>query len=291
MMQVSPRVLKTIKQIEITTRRMLNGSLVGDSRSALKGSGFEFDQIREYQQGDDVRFIDWRATARADKFLVKQYIEERNRTVLIAVDCSASSFYGSSELSRYERMAQVASVLALAADYGKDQTALMLFTDEVELFIPAGKGQSHVRVLIEALFTHSPRSRKTRLSAVFKRAAQLKRADTILIIISDFIDEGYDREIAVLAHRYDVVAIQCCEACEKVFPSCGFVTMCDSETGQEVCFDARRGQRAALNAFLCERDDKMQRLFRKLHIDSLQLSSDEEFWYTLITFFRRRMSY
>lgn len=291
MRYLSPTVLKTIKQIEITTRRMLNGSLVGDSRSALKGSGLEFDQIREYQQGDDVRFVDWRATARADKLLVKQYIEERNRTVLIAVDCSASSLYGSGALSRYDLMAQVASVLALAADYGKDQTALMLFTDEVELFIPAGKGHSHVRSIMEALFTHKARGVKTSLRAVFERAAQLKRSDTIFFLLSDFIDEAYDTEMAALARRYDIVAVQCRDARERTFPLCGFVAVKDSESGQEIIFDTRGKQGVLLNSFLRDRDVALKRLFKKLRIDSLELSSDEEFWRTLITFFRRRMSY
>lgn len=291
MRHISPTVLKTIKQLEITTRRMLNGSLVGDSRSALKGSGLEFDQIREYQQGDDVRFVDWRASARADKLLVKQYIEERNRTVLIAVDCSASSFYGSGELSRYELMAQVASVLALAADYGKDQTSLMLFTDEVELFIPAGKGHNHVRALMEALFTHKPRSKKTCLGAAIERAAELKRSDTIVCLLSDFIDESYDKGLAALARRHDVVAVCCRDSREKFFTSCGFVSVQDSESGQEVCFDTSSTQSDSLNTFLREREESAKSLFKKLHIDSLELSSDEDFWRTLITFFRRRMSY
>jgi len=288
---LSPTMLRTIKQLEITTRRMLNGSLVGDSRSALKGSGLEFDQIREYQQGDDVRFVDWRASARADKLLVKQYIEERNRTVLIAVDCSASSLYGSGEFSRYERMAQVASVLALAADYGKDQTALMLFTDEVEAFVPVGKGRTHVRALMEILFTHKPQSKKTCLGAALEQAAKLKRSDTIFCLLSDFIDESYDTELAVLARRYDLVAVHCRDAREKLFPSCGFVAVRDSESDQDVCFDTRGKQGAALNTFLRERDEEIKGLFKRLRIDSLEISSDEEFWRPLISFFRRRMSY
>jgi len=290
-MHVTPTLLKTIKQIEITTRRMLNGSLVGDSRSALKGSGLEFDQIREYQQGDDVRFVDWRASARADKLLVKQYIEERNRTVLIAVDCSASSLYGSTELLRYERMAQIASVIALAADYGKDQTALLLFTDEVEVFVPAGKGHNHVRRLMEELFTHKPRSVKTRLGSAIEHAAKLKRSDTIVFLISDFIDDSYEREMASLARRYDVVAVHCRDARERFFASCGFVTVRDSESGQEACFDTSGSQGVILNSFLSKRDEAVKSLFKKLRIDSLELSSDEDFWRPLITFFRRRMSY
>src|SRR5579862_8407903 len=143
---LSPEIIKKIRQIEIATRRLLTGSLVGDSRSAVKGEGFEFDQIRDYQMGDDVRAIDWNSSARMDKLLVKQYIQERNRTVILAVDVSASTLFSSDDALKSDIIAQLASVLALVADYGKDTVSLLLFSDEIELFIPAGRGRQHVRL-------------------------------------------------------------------------------------------------------------------------------------------------
>src|SRR5665647_3240289 len=145
---ISSEILKKIKQIEIYTQRLLTGSLVGDSRSAIKGQGLEFDQLREYQMGDDVRFIDWSSSARMDKLLVKQYIEERNRTVLLAVDVSASTFFSSDQELKNESMAQIASVLALVADYGKDHVGLILFSDEIEEFVPPSAGRMHVRLIM-----------------------------------------------------------------------------------------------------------------------------------------------
>lgn len=284
----SSDVARVIKQIEITTRRLLSGSLVGDSRSALKGSGLEFDQIREYQQGDDVRFVDWRATARAGKLLVKQYIEERNRTVLVAVDCSASLTFASGEMSKQELMAQVASVLALTADYGKDQVGLLLFTDEVECFIPPARGRHHVRAVMEALFSHKPLSKKTRLAAAVEKISQLKRSDVIVFLLSDFIDDACEKELALLAHRFEVVAVRCRDMRECAMPVCGLLPFCDSETGGKVLADTRD---AKFNSALIERDEAVKRLLRKLRIDSLDLSPSDDFWQDLITFFRRRMRY
>lgn len=288
MSHVSLDAEKIIKQIEITTRRLLSGSMVGDSRSAVKGSGLEFDQIRDYQQGDDVRFVDWRATARAGKLLVKQYIEERNRTVMIAVDCSASVAFSSSEKSKKDLLAYVASVLALVADYGKDQVGLVLFTDEVECFIPPGRGRHHVRALMEALFSHKSRSKKTRLAAAVEKLSQIKRSDMVVFLLSDFIDDTSDKELGLLAHRHEVVAVQCGDAREHSMPSCGLLTVRDSEGDEEALFDTRD---ARLNSLLVERGDMVKRQLRKVRIDALSLVPHDDFWRDLIAFFRRRMRY
>ena len=154
---VSKEVLKHIKRIEIHTKRLLRGSLVGQSSSAMKGSGFEFDQIREYQQGDDVRFIDWKSSARINKLMVRQYIEERSRSIILAVDVSASVFFGSAQHSKHEVMVELAAVIALVGDLAKDRVGLFLFSDKVELFIPPNSGQKHVRFILEKLFSYKPK--------------------------------------------------------------------------------------------------------------------------------------
>jgi len=145
---------RKIRQIEIYTRRLLTSSLVGDSRSAVRGSGFEFDQIREYRAGDDVRFIDWNASARINELLVKEFIEERSRTIILCVDVSLSSFFGSGTADKKQTMAEIASVLALVAGRGKDRIGLMLFSDTVELYVPPMRGLHHTHRLIEHLFCH-----------------------------------------------------------------------------------------------------------------------------------------
>ena len=139
---ISADVAKRIREIEIYTKRMVSGSLIGDTTSAYKGSGLDFDQLREYQQGDDVRFIDWHSSARADKLLVRQYIEERNRTIILAVDCSASTFFGSQQRLKYDYMAEIAAILALVGNYGKDKVGLLLFSDNIELYIPPRRNRT-----------------------------------------------------------------------------------------------------------------------------------------------------
>ena len=153
-MKLSPDVVKKIKHIEICTRRLLSGSFIGENSSAIKGSGLEFDQLREYQQGDDVRFIDWNSSARMNKLLIKQYVEQRSRTIVIAVDVSASANFGTAKENKRDVMAQIGATLSLVAGYAKDNIALLLFTDQVELFIPPGKGRNHMHHIVEQLLVH-----------------------------------------------------------------------------------------------------------------------------------------
>ncbi len=224
---ISQETLKKIKQIEIHTRRLLNGSRVGDTRSKTRGSGFEFDQIREYQTGDDVRFIDWKSSARMNKLLVKQYIEERSRCVMIALDGSASGMFTSAAQTKYNLMSEVAAVLALVAEYGNDSSSLVLFADAVQQFIPPNKGRNHVHTLMQHIFEHkmiansgaakfrtpdkiqvdSTRGEsfdrirtggapsetklslgKTTFRLPLEHIARLRRKDALVVLISDFID-------------------------------------------------------------------------------------------------------
>lgn len=285
---VSNDVLKKIKHIEIYTKRLLSGAMVGDSRSAVKGSGLEFDQIREYQFGDDVRFIDWNASSRMNKVLVKQYIEERNRTILLAVDISASNFFSSSAQLKHDFIAEIASVLALVADYGKDNVGLILFSDQVEAFVPVGTGRNHVRLIMEKLFTQTASHKKTDLNAPLEYAAKIKRKDALLVLISDFIAEKFEKNLALVAAMYDVVAIECVDKNEQQLPNVGFLEIQDSETGNRYMVDTRA---AALNHYLAQRGIEQARLFKKCGIDSIELVNNKPFAGDLIRFFRRRMRY
>jgi uncharacterized protein (DUF58 family) len=288
---ISSQALKKIKQLEITTRRLLSGTLAGDSRSAVKGSGLEFDQIREYQLGDDVRFIDWQSSARMNKLLVKQYIEERNRTILLAVDISGSVSYGSGDDVKRDVLAQIAGIITLVADYGKDNVGLVLFSDFIELCIPPAKGRQHARKILEALFTYVPSRKETDLDKALSFLAQLKRKDTLLFLISDFIVGNFEKRLAGLAKRYETVAIRCLDKNEKKFPAVGFLTLQDYETSQMVMLDARRTGAWDINLFLEERRLEQDGIFKKYGVDLLTLENNEHFMGDLIRFFRRRMRY
>ena len=290
-MPLSQDIKRKIKQIEIHTKRLLNGALIGDSRSALKGTGFEFDQIREYQMGDDVRFIDWKATARSNKFLVKEYMEERSRVIVLAVDISGSSFFSSTDELKHDLMAQIASVLALVADYGNDYVGLLLFSDIVELFIPPRRGKFHTHAIMQSLFGYKPTHTGTDFMSVLKRLAQLKRNDVVVFLISDFIGPYVTSYWSIIAKKYDVIAIRCLDKNELAFPAVGFITVEDIETGQQITMDMRRRNEKKIASFLTARTQKQDKIFKKYGIDVLNIASNRPFVGDLIRFFRQRMRY
>ena len=316
---LSQETLKKIRLIEIETKRLLSGSFVGDYSSAKKGSGFEFDQIRDYQLGDDVRFIDWKSSARSNKLLVKQYIEERNRTVILAVDISASGFYstarqlqtgrlaggqlkngklsdGQAGKLKIDILAEVAAVLALVADYGKDKASLILFTDEIEVFIPAASGKKHIHTIMEQLFSYKPKSKKTDINCVFDLLAKVARKDAMVFILSDFITDIPEKKLSLVSRLYDLVAIRCLDKNENSFEGIGFVNIEDIETGESFLLDTRsfggksRGLKK-LNNFLGTRVHQQGNVFKKFGVDLLDISADKPFVGEMILFFRRRMIY
>jgi len=288
---LSEDVIKKIRQIEITTKRLLSGSFVGDYSSAKKGSGFEFDQIRDYQQGDDVRFIDWKSSARSNKLLVKQFIEERNRAVILAVDLSGSSFYSSDQKLKFDVLSEIAAVLALVANYGKDQAALLLFTDEVEVFIPPARGRRHIHKIMEKLFSHKPKNKRTNIDGVLDRLARLRRRDSIVFLMSDFIGTFDEKKMHIVSKIYDLIAIRCLDKNEHNFPDVGFIDLQDVETGQKVLLQAAGKKGRKLNEFLGKRLGAQEAIFKKHGIDYLDVSPERSFIGDIIFFFRRRMMY
>ncbi|MCK5632813.1 DUF58 domain-containing protein [bacterium] len=288
---LSPEIIKKIKQIEIHIKRLLSGSHVGDYSSAKKGSGFEFDQIRDYQFGDDVRFIDWKSTAKSNKLLVKQYIEERNRSVIIAVDISSSHFFSSSHQKKSDIIAQIAAVLALVTDYGNDHAALLLFSDEIELVVPSSSGRKHIHCIMKHLFSYKPKSKKTDLNSVLKTLASMKHKDAIVFLISDFIDCNFEKLLRVVARQYDLVAIRCLDKNEQEFPHVGFLTVDDIETGQQIMIDTRKRSSSDISDFLSKRLADQTSLFKKCGVDVLNVFPEKPFISDIVKFFRRRMLY
>ncbi len=288
---LSNDILNKIKHIEIYTKRLLSGSMVGDSRSAIKGSGLEFDQIREYQIGDDVRFIDWNSSVRMNKLLVKQYVEERNRTILLAIDISKSSMFSSNDQLRHDLIAQVASVLTLVAEYGKDHVGLLLFSDIQELVIPVKRGRNHSRALMEKLFTYQPRNSKTDINVALAWAAQHKRKDAMLFIISDFISDSFEKNLGIVASMHEVVNIRVADRNEIELPKIGFIEIEDPESGVIHMIDARDKHVHKLNAYLKERREKQDSVFARCATDCIDVANGKPFIGDLIRFFRRKMRY
>lgn len=288
---ITEAVRKKIKEIELHTKRLLRGSLIGDNRAATKGSGFEFDQIREYQLGDDIRFIDWNASARMDSFLVKQYIEERSQVVLLVVDVSGSCDLGSGATRKRDTMAQIASVLALVASRGKHQVGLILFSDVIEAYIPPSGGSGHVRRIMEEVFEHEGKSRKTDITVALKKLAALRRKDAVAYLISDGIDESVDSSyFAIASKMYDLVFIRCLDDREKSFTSLGFIPMQDIETGDQLYVDMR-GKQSLLDGYLSQRLDDQKLFCARYRVSVLDVANDDTFIEELIRFFRKKMRY
>lgn len=288
---LSSEVAKKIRLLEIHARRMINGMQVGNYNTAQKGSGFEFDQIREYQEGDDVRFIDWNSSVRMNKLLVRQYLEERNRTVFLLVDCSGSTVFSTHESLKSDLIAQIASVLALVADYGKDNIGLFVCSHQVETYIPAARGKDHVHTIMKTVFQASDATKKTSLKTGLKFLMEHHQKNALVFIISDFIDEDYETALASVASRYECIAIRCLDTIEKEAPIASYLTVHDPESGQEMVVDMRKQNSARMNMMLQARLNAQNKCFKKYKIDYLDVTTDRDFMADIIHFFKRRMMY
>lgn len=288
---LSQETKRKIKFLQIRTRRLLSGTLIGDHSSAIKGTGLEFDQIREYQQGDDVRFVDWKSSARMNKLLVKQYFEERNRTIILMIDISASTIFSSSLESKQEIISKVAGVLALVADYGKDNVGLLLFSDKVKKFIPPARGKKHLMNLMEEIFTFKNTIEKTNIDAAFEYVAKNIKKNSIIFIISDFLDDGFESSLKILSKKHEIIAIRCLDKTELFFPNVGMLNLIDIETGQKMLINACPSKTKNLNHQIHKNNLDKKMLFSKQKINLLDLKNDQDFLPHLIWFFKQLMTY
>lgn len=306
-------ILKKIRQIELRTNRIVSETLAGAYHSVFKGQGMNFDEVREYQPGDDVRAIDWNVTARMNHPFIKKFVEERELTLILLVDVSGSGLFGSQEQSKRELAAEIASVLAFSAIRNNDKVGLILFTDEVEKFIPPRKGRSHVlRVIREVLF-YEPKRRGTDLNEALEFMMRVTPHRAIAVVISDFIGspasprgkskrrlqpqlmlleslaQASSTMLRQANRRHDVVAVQVTDPRELELPNLGRLVLEDAETGEIV--EVSTGDAHKREAFLL-RQAKAQadiaRVFRNAGIDSIQLRTDQPYTFTLAKFFETR---
>lgn len=284
---LSIEVQNKVAALQLHVKKILNGFLAGDYRSKQKGYGLEFDQLRDYQLGDDIRFIDWKSTARMNKMLVKEYIHEHTKTILIAMDISASGIYSSTDDLKKDISAQIATVLSLAADYSKAHIGIVLFSDHIELYIPPKAGKSHNNIIVKKIWTHIPKSKATNIKVVLDFLAMNSKKDTLLFFISDFIDTGYQKELGIVAQRYDMIVLRCLDRYEMQLPNVGFLNLEDSETGQRLLVNLKKSR---LYGFFEQRIKTQDSYFRKFGIDFIDLKTNKPFIDLLIHFFARRLS-
>lgn len=293
-------LFRRIRRIEITTRRLVQQLFAGGYHSVFKGRGIEFAQIRDYVPGDDVRLIDWNATARFHRPYVKLFTEERELTVLLVVDVSASMSFGTAGRLKRELATEVCATIAFSAITNNDRVGLLLFTDQVELLIPPQKGRRHILRLIRELLTHEPRGRRTDLTKAVETTLRLLRRAGTVFLVSDFLGlagDGSAAERALLAagKRHDVIAVTIQDRHEsprlasQTLPERGIHVLEDPETGQVRRVDlGDRATRRALLERLAALDEARSRVLRRAETEEIRLVCHESFVEPLIAFFRRR---
>jgi uncharacterized protein (DUF58 family) len=286
---ISKELIKTIHKIQIKTNYLVNEMMVGRFKSAFKGQGMDFEEVREYQVGDDVKFIDWNVTAKAGHPFVKKFREERELTVLILVDMSGSINFGTRVRSKKELAAELAAFLAYSSIKDQDNVGLFLFTEKVEKYIPPRKGSSHVYRLIKEVLSFQPECTGTDLRASLEYVIQVQKKRSVCFIISDFLNEGYQSALKHLSKRHDVIALRLSDPSEEEFPNIGLVEVKDAETGHFTFIDtASAAARTFFKKKRVEQLNTLTRSFRANNIDLLTLSTHQGIAEPLIRFFQMR---
>ncbi len=288
-MTVPAEILKKVKRIEIDTRKLVNNIFAGEYHTAFKGQGMTFSDFREYVAGDDVRAISWALTARAGKPYIKTFEEERELTIMLCVDVSASQDFGSGDYLKGETLTYVAATLAFSAVKNNDQIGLVLFSDEVELYIPAKKGRAQVYRILRELLYFKPKKNKTKISVGldFLRGVLKKRAT--IFLLSDFQDSGYDASLKLLERKHEVIAGLVQDEAEFSFPDVGMIELQDSETGETMLLDSSNPVfREQMKKRFSSDFSAFQKNLKKSGIESFRFEANDDYHKALLAFFKRK---
>jgi uncharacterized protein (DUF58 family) len=282
-------ILRKIRRLELRTRRLVESSFAGQYQSVFKGRGMNFEEVRPYSPGDEIRAIDWNVTARTGEPYIKKFTEEREMTVMIVLDVSASGDFGSVRESKREMAAEVASILAFSAIHNNDKVGLLLFSDRVELFIPPKKGRHHILRLIREMLFFSPKGRGTDLAGALEYMNKVITRRAVVFVISDFLTGDFSRPLTVSARRHDMVALTVVDPAEEALPDVGVILLEDPETGEQIEVDTSRRAITGNYARLAgERAKELGTLFGSRGVDMVQLRTDRDYLPVLRSFFDRR---
>jgi len=282
-------LLKKVRKIEIKTRRLSDHVFGGEYHSTFKGRGMTFSEVRQYQFGDDVRSIDWNVTARYNEPFVKVFEEERELTLMLMADISGSEFFGTDAQFKNEIITEIAATLAFSALQNNDKIGLILFSDEIELFIPPKKGKSHVLRLIRELLEFKPKSEKTNLSQALKYLTNVMKKKAIVFVLSDFITDDYKDALRIVARKHDVTGIRVYDKREEEIPNLGMVQMQDAETGELMLVNTNaKSVRTNYNKYHRERVGYFKESFTKSGAGALSCRVDESYVKKLLGYFKHR---
>ena len=282
-------ILKKIRGLEIKTRALVETAFAGDYHSVFKGRGMNFEEVREYQPGDEIRAIDWNVTARLGSPFVKKFTEERELTVMLIVDVSASGNFGSTSQSKRELAAEVACLLAFSAIRNNDKVGLLLFSDRLELFIAPKKGRSHTLRIIREILFFNPTGRGTNAATALDHLNKIVTRRAVVFFISDFQAPDFSRALAVTARRHDLIAIRIQDERESILPPIGIITLEDAETGDQIEINAADSQVRAQFARLAQAQlTETMRVLRQNRIDRIDLRTGDDYLPALRSFFKQR---
>ncbi len=282
-------IIRKIRRIQITTSRFVNESLAGEYHSVFKGRGMEFDEVREYQHGDDIRTIDWNVTSRTGHPFVKRYVEERELTVMLLVDASASGSFGSAQKTKGEIAAEISALLAFSAIKNNDRVGAILFTDQIEKFIPPRRGSTHVlRVIREVLF-YQPIRKGTSIQKALNHLNLVVHKSAVVFVISDLLDQGFEQSLKVANRKHDLVIIRIVDPREQELPDVGILELRDAETGEILYVDTSLpGVRATYRDNWEKNRAKLAKLFQANRIDHLTIDTSLPYDTPLMRFFQER---
>ncbi len=286
---LTKELLKQVRQIEIKTRGVVNDVFSGEYHSVFKGRGMEFAEVREYQPGDDIRTIDWNVTARFNHPFVKVFEEERELTVILLVDMSGSLIFGSKEKTKQQIAAELSAVLAFSALKNNDKVGLILFTDQIEKFVPPKKGRSHVLRIIRDVLSFEPQGKQTDLKGALEYFNHAVKRKSITFLISDFVAEGYEKIIKIVGKKHDLISVILEDSRERDIPKSGLIEFRDAETGQIRFVDtSNKKLRAEYLNILDDLTSKRKALFLAGKIDSINIKTDASYVKPLVDFFQLR---
>lgn len=288
-MSLTPEVLKQIRKLELSTRKLVNNLFAGQYHAAFKGQGMTFSDFREYVAGDDVRSISWPLTARTGKTFVKKYEEERELTLMLVIDVSGSTRFGSTTFQKKEVINQLAAILAFSAARNNDYVGLIMFTNSVEHVLPPRRGRSHCMRLLRDLFVFEPLGRQTHMTVALEYIMGILKKRAIVFVLSDFMDTNYERPLRLLSRKHDVVSVVVEDGFELNFPKVGLLNLGDLETGHQQLVDtsSKKFQKAFRESAEARRQGR-DLILKRAQVDRIDVFTQDDIVAPLIEFFRKR---
>ncbi len=286
---IPKELLSKIRRIEIRTKKLVNELFSGEYHSTFKGQGMEFEEVRQYEPGDDVRLIDWNVTARMGYPFIKKFREERELSVVLLIDASSSGRFGTRERFKNDTAAELSAVLAFSAIKNSDKVGLIIFTDRIEKFVPPKKGRAHVLRIIREILFFQPKGKGTDIAGALEYFNNVIRRKSVVFLISDFLSEGYDKPLQIANNKHDIVAVRITDPRETAFEDVGLIELEDTETGETVFIDT--GSKEFRREFAARAQEDVTGLkkgLRKINLDFINIRTDQSYIEPLVNFFKMR---